>query len=247
MECTGRKRKKPRWLFERTLFLLACILLIAWQCYSRPVYLFLQTVTVVGNQKIDMAEILQMSGGLSSQGPVWFWDAKDFFDILREDLRVEDVSTVYDWPAALTIHIKERRSLAYVASQHGFLDVDSKGTVISISRNIKSMEAPLITGFKAGRIYPGDHLSDLGVHQALEYLVALGRETRDQISEVHLTPNDGVMVITLNNIKIRLGALERIPEKARLTQDILQEISTKAVPVDSVDLRHEKPVLRFRL
>ena len=117
MECTGRKRKKPRWLFERTLFLLACILLIAWQCYSRPVYLFLQTVTVVGNQKIDMAEILQMSGGLSSQGPVWFWDAKDFFDILREDLRVEEVSTVYDWPAALTIHIKERRSLAYVASQ----------------------------------------------------------------------------------------------------------------------------------
>lgn len=247
MDGTGRKRKKHRWVFERTLILFACIGLIAWQCYSRPVYLFLQTVTVVGNQKILTEEILRMSGVLSNQGPVWFWDAKDFFALLRDDLRVEQVSTVYEWPASLTIHVKERRSLAYVASQHGFLDIDATGTVTSISHNIKIMEAPIITGFKAGRVYPGDSVSDPGVHNALEYLLALNKETRDQLSEVHLSPKDGVTVITVKNIKIRLGSLERIPEKARLTQDILREVSAKGVPVDSIDLMHEKPVLRFRL
>ncbi|HWR31579.1 MAG TPA: cell division protein FtsQ/DivIB [Negativicutes bacterium] len=247
MEVTGRKRKKPRWVFEWMLFLFICMGLIAWQCYSRPVYLFLQTVTVVGNQKIETDEIFRMAGVASNQGPVWFWDAKDFFAILRDDLRVESISAVYEWPASLTIHVKERRSLAYVASQHGFLDIDATGTVISISRNLKNMEAPIITGFKAGRIFPGSQINDPSVYSVLEYLVALNKETRDQISEVRLTPKDGVTVITLNNIKIRLGSLERIREKARLTQDILQEVSAKSVPVDSIDLVHDKPVLRFRI
>ncbi len=247
MEGTGRKRKKSRWIFERILLLSVCLAVIAWQCYSRPVYLFLQTVTVVGNQKISTDEILQMAGVVSGQGSVLFWDAKEFFAILRDDLRVEDVSTDYEWPASLTIHVKERRSLAYVASRHGFLDIDATGTVTSISHNLKNMEAPLITGFRAGRVFPGNQIADPGVHSALAYLVSLNKETRDQISEVHLTPKEGVTVVTLNNIKIRLGPVERIREKARLTQDILQEVSAKAIPVDSIDLGHEKPVLKFRI
>ena len=247
MDGSARKRKRHRWLFERILFVCVCLAVIAWQCYTRPVYLFLQTVAVEGNQKIATEEILQMAGVTSHQGMVWVWDAKDFFAVLRDDLRVEEVTTAYEWPASLTIHVKERRSLAYVASRHGFLDVDATGTVTAISHSLKNMEAPLITGFKAGRVFPGNRISDPGVRTALEYLVSLNKETRDKISEVHLAPNSGVTVITLNNVKIYLGPLDRIREKARLTQDILQEISAKAIPVDSIDLAHGKPVLRFRL
>ena len=85
------------------------------------------------------------------------------------------------------------------------------------------------------------------MHGVLEYLVSLNKETRDKISEVHINPQQSVTVITLDNIKIRLGPLERVREKARLTQDILQEVLAKGVPVESIDLVHEKPVLRFRL
>jgi cell division protein FtsQ len=247
MKDTVRKRKKSRWIFEWMLFLFFCAGIIAWQCYSRPVYLFLQTVSVVGNQKIETAEILRMAGVSSNQGPVWFWDAKDFFAILRDDLRVEEVSTVYEWPASLTIHVKERRSLAYIASLNGFLDIDATGTVTAISHNLKNMEAPILTGFKAGRVYPGNQIIDPGVHIALEYLGSLNKVTRDQISEICISPKESVTVVTMNNIKIRLGPLERIREKARLTQDILLEITTKSLSVDSIDLVHEKPVLRFRL
>jgi hypothetical protein len=109
------------------------------------------------------------------------------------------------------------------------------------------MEAPLITGFKAGRVFPGSRITDPAVRGALEFLVALNSETRDKLSEVHLSPNSGVTVYTVNNVKIYLGSLDHTREKARLTQDILQEISAKAIPVESVDLAHGKPVLRFRL
>ena len=85
------------------------------------------------------------------------------------------------------------------------------------------------------------------MHGVLEYLVSLNRETRDKISEVNISPQKGVTVITLDNIKIRLGTMERIRDKARLTQDILQEVASKGVPVESIDLVHEKPVLRFRI
>jgi cell division protein FtsQ len=247
MENTGRQRKRSRWFFEWLLIFAAILVGVVWQCDSRPVYLFLQTVTVVGNQKITTEEIHQMAGYSSNQGSLWFWDAKGFFDTLREDLRVAEVSTVYEWPASLTIHIVERRSLAYLASRHGFLDIDSTGMITSISRNLKGMEAPIITGFKAGRVYPGNRIAEPGVHGALEYLVSLNKETRDKISEVNLHPQSGVTIVTVDNIKIRLGDLARIREKARLTQDILQEVVVKGVPVESIDLAHDKPILRFRL
>ena len=108
MDGSVRKRKRHRWLFERILFVCICLAAIAWQCYTRPVYLFLQTVAVEGNQKIATEEILQMAGVTSHQGIVWVWDAKDFFAVLRDDLRVEEVSTVYEWPASLTIHVREQ-------------------------------------------------------------------------------------------------------------------------------------------
>jgi cell division septal protein FtsQ len=98
------------------MFVCVCATVIAWQCYSRPVYPFLQTVAVEGNQKIVTEEILRMAGFHSQQGMVWFWDAKDFFTVLRDDLRVEAVTTEYEWPASLTIRVRERRSLAYVAA-----------------------------------------------------------------------------------------------------------------------------------
>jgi len=246
MGSTGRHRKRSRWFFEWMLFITVAIGIVFWQCLTRPVYPFLQTVTVVGNQKIATEEIHKMAGYSSNQGSLWFWDAKRFFDTLRDDLRVAEVSTIYEWPASLTILISERRSLAYLASRHGFLDIDSTGMVTSISRNLKRMEAPIITGYKAGRVYPGNRIVEPGVHGALEYLLALNKETRDKISEVNLHPKRGVMIVTTDNIKIQLGELDRIREKARLTQDILQEIVEKRIPVESIDLAHEKPVLKFK-
>ena len=67
MENTARKRKRSRWFFEWILFFLAIGSLAAWQCYSRPIYIYLQTVTVVGNQKITTEEIHQMAGVSSDQ------------------------------------------------------------------------------------------------------------------------------------------------------------------------------------
>ena len=247
MDTPDRKRKRSRWFLEWVLFGFSLLVLVGWQIYSRPVYLFLQTVTVVGNQKIETAEIHQMAGYASQQGPLWFWDAQEFFSRLREDLRVAEIKTHYEWPASLTIHIRERRSLAYLSSRHGLLDIDSTGMVMAISRNIKNMDAPMITGFKAGRVYPGDRISEPAVHGILEYLVSLNKETRDRLSEIHLSSQTGIMVITGDNIRIRLGNLDRIREKARLTQDILQEVLAKGIPVESIDLAHEKPILRFRI
>ena len=84
MESSPRKRKRSRWFFEWMLFFLIAGLVFAWQCYSRPIYIYLQTVTVVGNQKITTEEIHQMAGVASDQGSHWFWDAKRFFALLRD-------------------------------------------------------------------------------------------------------------------------------------------------------------------
>ena len=108
------------------------------------------------------------------------------------------------------------------------------------------MEAPLITGFKAGRVFPGNRVDDQGVLAVLDYLAALDRSTRDKLSEVNVYAKNAVVAVTLNNIRIQLGPMERIRSKARLTQDILQEVNAKAIAVESIDLVYETPVLRFK-
>ena len=246
MESAGRTRKKKRWLFEKILFVLILVGIVAWQAYSRPVYFFLQTVTVVGNQKIETDEIFRMAGFSAGSGPLWFWDARDFLGALRDDLRVAEVTTEYGWPSVLTIHIKERSAVAHLASQHGFLDLDSNGVVLSIAHSLKKMDAPLITGYKAGRVFPGMQVGDAGVGAVLDYLAALDKDTRDKLSEVNISAKTGAVAVTSNNIKIQLGPLDRIRNKARLTQDILQDVGVKALAVDSIDLAHEVPVLRFK-
>jgi cell division protein FtsQ len=246
MESPEKKRKKHHWFFEWFLFGLILISICAWQIYTRPVYLFLQTVTVIGNQKIEPEEIARMAGIETGQKPFWIWDARDFFGALRDDLRVAEVLTEYDWPFALTIRIRERRPAAYIASSNGFLAVDATGMVISMSHNLKKMDAPLITGFKAGRCYPGNSIIDGDVTAVLDYLVALNRETQDQISDINIGVKENVTVTTLNNIRVQLGALERVRSKARLTQDILQEVNAKSIPVVYIDIAHETPLLRFR-
>lgn len=246
MDTSGRKKKRKRWLFEKILFLLIVVSIIAWQAYTRPVYFFLQTVAVAGNQKIATEEIYHMAGFIEGYGPLWIWDAKDFLQTLRGDLRVAEVRTEYDWPSTLTIFIKERRSVAHMASRYGFLSLDSSGTVLAVSHSLKKMEAPMITGFKAGRVFPGQRIEDAGVYVALDYLTALDGETRDRLSEVNIGAANGAIVVTMDNIKIQLGPLERVRNKARLTQVILQEIGAKGMAVDSIDLVHETPVLRFR-
>lgn len=246
MESSTRKKKRKRWLFEKLLFLLIIAGLVAWQAYTRPVYFFLQTVAVTGNQKVGTDEIYRMAGFTEGYGPLWIWDAKDFLRTLRDDLRVAEVSTEYDWPSTLTIHVQERRPTAYLGSRHGFLNLDSAGMVLAIAHNLKQMEAPLITGYKAGRVFPGQGIDDPGVRAALDYLAALDPETRNKLSEVNIGAKTGAVAITLNNIKIQLGPLERLKSKARLTQVILQEVGAKAVVVESIDLVHETPVLRFK-
>ena len=246
MENSGRKKKKKRWLFEKILFLVILASLVAWQAYVRPVYFFLQTVTVAGNQKITTEEIFRMAGFAPGSGPLWVWDAKEFLGTLRDDLRVVDVSTDYNFPSTLTIQIKERRAVAYLASQYGFLDLDQAGMIMSVSHSLAKMDAPLITGYKAGRVFQGDRIDDAGVFAALDYLAALDKDTRDKLSEVNIAAQTGVVAVTLDNIKIQLGSLERIRSKAKLTQDILQEVSSRKIAVDSIDLVHEAPVLRFR-
>ena len=47
-------------------------------------------------------------------------------------------------------------------------------------------------------------------------------------------------------MQIRLGKLERLEEKARLTEDFLQDQQTSPYTVEYVDFSYEVPVIRLK-
>ena len=118
---------------------------------------------------------------------------------------------------------------------------------------------PLITGGKIQGKYIGDTVEDETVQQMLAFLDLLGADALNQISEITLL-RPGYVVACLPQqlhgkggdgvgtgaVQIRLGAFERIEEKATLTQGFLDDLKVNPYPVEYVDFTYTSPFIKFR-
>ena len=162
------------------------------------------------------------------------------------DLRVEQASVRRSLPSTLEIQIVERRPVATVDCDFGYVDLDREGTVIDAYKTLKKMAIPMVTGIKLKDIYIGDKTTDENLKAALVYLNALKPETNAQISEVSLKKPDDVMAYTTGGVQIRLGALDRLEEKAHLTDSFIVDQEVKQRPVEYVDFKYTAPFIKLK-
>ena len=149
-------------------------------------------------------------------------------------------------PSTLEIQVTERRPVATVDCDFGYVDLDREGTVIDAYKTLKKMSIPMITGIKLTDIYIGDTTTDENLKAALVYLYAMKPETNGQISEVSLkNPND-VMAYTTGGVQIRLGRLERLEEKAHLTDSFIVDLEVTKRPVEYVDFKFTAPFIKIK-
>ena len=108
------------------------------------------------------------------------------------------------------------------------------------------MQIPLITGVKAHGKYVGDSVSDETVQQMLAFLSQLDVGALNQISEITLLRPGYIVAYTTGSVQIRLGALERLEEKAKLTQTFLDDLRENPHPIEYVDFSYESPFIKLR-
>lgn len=227
------------------LWLGALALLIAVFLFINSPYFIVGTVVVEGNKYITVEEVLKIAG-VPEKINIFRLKPTEIKERLTNDLRVDVAQVERVFPATIAIHIKERQPLAFVASQYGFVEIDRQGIVMAALKNLKQVKVPVVTGVRLGNVYVGDQVNNPGLTNVLTYLSGLDEEALNQLSEVNIKSPDELAVYTTNSLFIRIGDNQRLKEKAKLTGEILQEIATKKLVVEYIDLNYTSPIIKIR-
>lgn len=238
------KRSKRRLL--KGIFLLGLTALIIWVLVYVPLFT-LREVKLVGATYLTKEDIIKV-GNIYFGEPLFQLETDDIVRRLMQDLRIEEVKVKRELPNTLEVEIKERKPVATISCDYGYLDLDRQGKVIDSYKNLKAMPIPMITGAIVKDLYIGDDVTDEMVQKILFFLQQMSETSLNKISEIAIIGPDYVVAYTntaKKAVQIRIGKLERLEEKARLTEDFLQDLELNPHPVEYVDFNYTAPFIKL--
>ena len=232
--------RKWQWLFQVLGFLGFVAVAVAAVVYL-PVFK-LDSISVVGNSYIPAEDIFRIAGVHKGQH-MFQVETDKAVQNLRKDLRIEQAAVKRTFPNGIIIELEERRPVACVPCEFGFLDLDRGGMALNAYRVRHLQTIPLLAGVTVRDIYIGDSVKDEQTLLALEYLSKLDDQTLSQIVEMNLSNPQHVVAWTTNAAEIRLGVLDRLEDKARTTQSFIADLRETKKPIRFIDLTTSAPYI----
>lgn len=237
------RRVIPPGLFVALFFVL--ILLVAFFLFINASFFNVGSIIVQGNKYVSNEEVYRIAG-IPDTINIFRLNTTEIKNRLMKDLRISEVTVSRQFPAAIVLDITERHPLAYTANSYGFVQMDKEGVVLAVLKNLKGVNVPIITGIRLGNVYVGDKVEMPPIKDILGYLDALDESTLNQLSELNVKTSGQLVVYTTDSVQIRLGGNDRLLEKAQLTTDILNDINTKKMQVEYIDLSYGSPFIKFK-
>lgn len=234
---------KWHWFLQALLFLLAVAALAAAVFYLP--FFKVQSISVVGNSYVPTADICRIAGIYRGQHLLQV-ETDTAARTLMKDLRIEQASVRRVFPNGIMIEVEERRPVAAIACEYGFLDLDRQGMVLNAHKQRGNASIPLLTGVTAQDRYIGDRVEEGTVPAALRYLSGLDEGELGQIVELRLSDPEKVVGCTVNAVEIRIGRLDRLDEKIKTTKAFLQDLRTNLQPIEFINMEYAQPFVRFR-
>ena len=236
-------RRSPRRILKGGGFLAVIAAVMVLLVYS-PIFT-LQHIDLDGASYLKDTDIANIAG-IHRGEPLFSLKTDEVTSRLKQDLRIEDVQVRRVLPATLAVHITERRPLATIATDYGYADLDHTGKILAVHKSLANMQIPLITGFNLKEKYVGDDIGDQAAEDILYFLGKLPEGAMSQISEIAMLRPDYVVAYTTGAVQIRLGALDRLDEKAKLTKGFLEDQKATPYPVEYVDFSYTSPVIKLK-
>ena len=234
---------KGHWFLQGVLFVAACAACAAAVFYLP--FFKVSAISVSGNRYVSTEDICRIAGVYKGQHLLEVETGKASKTLVK-DLRIEKASVRRVFPNGLFIEVEERRPVANIACEYGYLDLDRQGMVLNAYRNKHFQSIPFIDGIKIQNLYIGDHVKDPVVLKTLEYLANINEDMLGGLTEVELADPSHVVAFTTNAVEVRIGELEGLEKKAKLTQDFLEELRITKHQMEYIDLSFSKPLVKFR-
>ncbi len=228
-----------------TFLLFLSVFLVAVFLFMKSPYFAVGTVIVEGNKYVSAEEVYRIAD-IPEQINIFRLNSDTIQRRLISDLRLTDVAVSRKLPASIVIRLKERLPLAYIACSYGFVQVDRQAIVLAAFKNLKQTNVPLINGVRLGNVYVGDQVETEQIKNIMHYLEAMDEQTLNQLSEVNIQSPQQLTAYTVDSIVVRIGSSQRLADKAKLTQEILQDIRAKKMQVEYVDINYAKPYIKVK-
>ena len=241
-------RKKRRLRLLRLFFIAAVIigaLAGALRWATSPGTAF-GSIVIEGTSQLTQSELLSMCG---TQEPVNLLvvSPSAIEKAIANDVRFEKAETEYFWPGVLVVRVKERIPALYIAcSYKGYAQVDYNGIVMSVSDGIKEADAPVLSGVVTGNIFFGDTIKEKNVLEILGFLSKLDKEVTDSISEIAVDSGNNVKFNLRYGYPILLGNADNISDKLDIFITVFNDIKTKNIRAEYIDLTFAKPYIKLR-
>lgn len=241
-----RRRMRRRFgrVFKGLVFLIVSATVLGFFVYVP--FFTLSEIKLIGAKYLTEEDIIKI-GNIYMGEQLFRLETDVVQSRLTKDLRIEEVSVRRRLPHTLEVTIKERRPLATVLCDYGYLDLDRNGVIIDSYKSLKTMQIPMITGATVRDLYIGDAVEDEHIKKILEFLELLDEETLNRLSEISVVDKDYIVMYsaTKRPVQIRIGKLERLDEKARLTEDFLRDLETNPHAIEYVDFNYTTPFIKL--
>jgi len=216
-----------------------------YQYIQRCGRLHVGEIKVMGCMNATEAELLSLAK-VDFRASLIDLDLRGVSARLAEHPWVKRVKVRRDWARkALIIEVQERVPRAFILFEDLYL-VDGQGEAFKKAEPKDGLDFPVLSGLQRQEVMGGDERAKNLIHQALELLEFLGQQkvfTAQEVSEIHLSKQNGLTLFTLSGgIPIRLGS-GGFPEKINCLAKVFPDLKPKFEGLESVDLNYPKKVV----
>ncbi len=163
---------------------------------------------------------------------------------LQKDMRIDTAHVSYALPLTLQVDVKERTAVVVVPSQFGFVALDRQGMVIASSPTIPDTTVPIISGVRLGNSLLGDTVESEGIRGAITYMMGFPEDKRKQIGEINVGDAEHIIAYTVDGLPIHIGDRSDLEEKAKITTDMIQDVSQRHVSAEFIDVNIKSPYIK---
>jgi cell division protein FtsQ len=231
-----------------SLAMLASLTLLGftiYQYFQRSARLNVGEIKIMGCMNAKESELLKLAQ-VDFRASLARLDLKEVSSRLAKHPWVEKAKVKRDWTRkALIIEVQERVPQALILLEDLYL-VDRQGEVFKKAEPKDRLDYPVLTGLNRQEIMERDNRAVDLLAQALELLELLGQRkvfTRREVSEIHLSKQNGLTIFTFNGgMPIRLGS-GGLSDKLSRLEKVLPDLQQKSKNVEYLDLNYPRKVV----
>jgi cell division protein FtsQ len=217
-------------------FLLVGILALLVGIFLQYVPIFtLREIYVFGNTKLQDEDVIRLSA-LEIGSNLFSLKIRQPRECIKVSPWVKEVSLKKAWPDKLYIEVQERTPYFLVPYYTTFLLAAEDGTILCPAPDrLDNIPLPILTGVQIeDPVLPGQTLHCLVWDNLIDVVKGFPPDFPEKIVEVHLSPDQELVLYTAGGIQILFGQAVDITRKITLIGETCREIDS---PIETINVR----------